>query len=111
MLRDGQVAGAAEVRKEGLYFRIFCRCRMTDREVHRLYTHGKNLGVLIPDRGELVLETKVAAKRFRSPWAFTMDEKEACFVPIRPGEAFPYLDKIRGGKLVFRDGEMGMLLD
>ena len=107
----GQSVGTVEVKREGLYCRILCRCRMVNGDIHRLYADGEKIGVLVPDRGELVLETKVAAKRLREGCTFSMGEGSHEFVPIRPGEIFGCLDKVRLAKLAFREGEPGLFLD
>ena len=104
-----RAVGTVELRREGLYWRILCRCRMVDGEIHRLYADGKKIGVLAPDRGELILETKVVAKRLRPGCAFSLDEDRREFIPIHPGEAFACLDKVRQSKLAFREGEPGMV--
>jgi hypothetical protein len=102
--------GTVELKREGLYYFLSCRCRLCDGEIHRLYAEGEKIGVLIPDRGELVLETKVAAKRLKEGCAFSLDGKPENFILICPGEVFPHLDKLRSSKLVFRDGEPGIIL-
>ena len=107
---DGRAVGSVELKREGLYCRLSCRCRMVDREVHRLYANGEKIGVLVPKNGELTLETRVAAKRLKPGCEFTLEEKRGEFIPIRPGEAFSHLDKLRRGKLAFREGEMGLYL-
>ena len=107
----GQAVGTVELSREGLYYRIICRCRVSDSEIHRLYADGEKIGVLIPDGGELVLNTKVAAKRLKEGCTFSLDENSKQFIPIRPGEAFAHLDKVRLGRLAFRDGEPGMFLE
>ena len=103
------MAGTVEVRREGLYCRLHCRCKSFDGGIHRLYADDRKLGVLIPDRGELVLETKVAAKRLQEGCVFTLDGSRENFIPIHPGEAFSHLDKVHRAKFVFRDGEPGMI--
>ena len=108
--RDGQVVGTVQVKREGLYYRISCRCRVADGEIHRLWAGGEKLGVLIPEKGELTLRTKVAAKRMKDGCAFTIGENSGKFIPIRPGEAFEHLDKLRKGKLVFQNGQPGLLI-
>ena len=107
----GQVVGTVQIRREGLYCRISCRCRVADQEIHRLYAGEEKLGVLIPENCELMLETRVAAKRRKPGCCFTLDEQRGEFIPIRPGEAFGHLDKVRMAKLAFRDGEPGVYLD
>ena len=110
VIQGGQVVGNVEMRREGLYCRISCRCQRYDDEIHRLYADGEKIGVLIPEGEELVLETKVAAKGLKEGCSFSLDENRGNFVPIRPGEAFAHLDKVRQGRLAFRDGISGMLV-
>lgn len=106
--RDGQAVGTVQVKKEGLYYRISCRCRVADTEIHRLYAGREKIGVLIPERGELTLETRVAAKRLRKDCVFSLDESMGVFVPIHLGETFDCLDKLRSGRLGFREGVPGL---
>ena len=107
---DGQTVGTVELKREGLYYRILCRCRVADNRVHRLYADGEKIGVPVPKNGVLILETKVAASRLKSGCAFSLDENRGQFIPIRPGEAFSHLDKLHMGRLAFRDGDPGLLL-
>ena len=111
VIRDGQSVGRVEISREGLYYRIRCRCPVADGKIHRLYAGDENLGVLIPDRGELTLESKVAAKRLKPGCAFSLDENRREFIPIHPGEAFPCLEKVRQSKLAFREGEPGLFME
>lgn len=111
VIRDGQAVGWVELKRDGLYCRLFCRCRVADGQIHRLYAGGEKIGVLIPDRGELVLETKVAAKRLKEGCTFSLDENRGQFIPIRSGEAFDHLGKLRLAKLSFRDGKPGVYLE
>ena len=105
---DGQVVGMVEVKREGLYCRISCRCRVADQEIHRLYADSEKIGVLLPKNGEQTLETKVAAKRLKERSVFTLDGIKTKFIPIRPGKAFGHLDKLRKGKMVFQNGTPGV---
>ncbi len=107
---DGQVVGTVKLKREGLYCRVSCCCRVAGKEIRRLYADGEKLGVLIPEHGELILETKVAAKRLKPGCAFSLDQNTNTFIPIRPGEAFEHLDKLRPGRLTFREGEMGLMV-
>ena len=107
--RDGQAVGTVQVKREGLYYYISCRCRVADGEIHRLYAGGEGIGVLIPEKGELILTTKVAAKRLKDGCAFSLDGNPRNFIPIRPGEPFEHLDKLRAGRLAWRDGRAGLV--
>ena len=110
VMLDGQTLGTVELRREGLYYHLSCRCRMVDSQVHRLYADGEKIGVLLPKNGQLTMETRVAAKRLKPGCVFSLEERKGIFIPIRPGEAFAYLDKLRLGKLSFREGEPGLFL-
>lgn len=107
---DGQTVGTVAVKQEGLYCRVSCRCHVPEGEIHRLYAGGEKIGVLVPEGDMLALETKVAAKRLISGCAFTLDGNREKFIPICPGETFPRLDRLRGGRLVFRDGRPGLMV-
>ncbi len=107
----GEAVGTVKIKREGLYLRLRCRCRAPGREIRRLYADGEKLGVLIPEDGELVLKTKVAAKRLKPGCAFTLDENIGTFIPIRPGEPFAQLEQVRTGRLAFREGKPGLMID
>ena len=107
---DEQAVGTVELKKEGLYYRISCRCIMMDDRIHRLHADGEGLGVLIPENGELVLHTKIASKRLKAGCAFSLDGAAESFFPIRPGESFDHLSRLRRGHLGFREGEPGLIL-
>ena len=107
---QGQAVGTVEIKREGLYYRVSCRCRLVDGDIHRLYADGEKLGVLIPDRGELTLDTKVAAKRLKKGCSFSLDPNRDDFIPICPGEPFGHLDKVRDSRLVLRDGVPGLII-
>jgi hypothetical protein len=105
---NGQTVGTVELTREGLYFRVSCRCRLQNGRIHRLYAGNEKIGVLIPDRGELTLNAKVAVKRLKEGCAFSLDENSGNYFPIRPGDTFLQLDKLRVGRLSFRDGAPGL---
>lgn len=109
----GAVVGEAILRRQGLYTSVFCRCRAPEGKIWRLFAGTERLGVLVPQGQELVLETKVAAKRLKEGCGLTIrDSPEAgWFIPIRPGEEFSAPDRIRGGVLAYRDGVPGLLVD
>ena len=108
---EGQTVGRVKLERNGLYWQLRCRCRMFDNEIHRLYGDGEKIGVLVPEGTELVLETRVAAKRLKEGCVFSLGKTERYFIPIHPGEAFGYLGKLRLAKLAFREGEPGIFLE
>ena len=107
----GQCVGRVKLERNGLYWQLHCRCRIFDNEIHRHFAYCENIGVLIPVRGELVLETRVAAKRIKEGCSFSLDDGRRNFIPLHPGEAFGYLGKLRLAKLAFREGEPGIFLE
>ena len=104
----GQTVGTAEVTREGLYFRIFCRCRVNDSEIHRLYAGSEKIGVLIPEKGILTLQTRIPARKLKEGCDFSLDCNRKEFIPIRPKKHFSHLNQVRNGKLGFLDGEPGL---
>ena len=73
----GLPVGKAEVTKQGLYYKVICRCKADGEEVHRLTVRWKdgweNLGVPVPDRDGLFLSKRVAAKRIgQGPYDFVL---------------------------------------
>ena len=108
---EGKTVGRIELKREGLYYRLSCRCRLQDEAIHRLYAGSEKLGVLIPENGALVLETRVAVKRLKPGVIFTLDESSEEYIPIHPGEPFSHLDKVRWGRLAFRDGLSVLLVN
>ena len=105
---NGKTVGTVECVREGLYCRILCQCSLPGQEIRRLYAGNEKIGVLVPRNGQWVLETRIPTKRIRKGSTFTLDEPEENFYPIRPGEEFAHLDKLRKGNLGFVEGRMGI---
>lgn len=65
--KNGQVIGTAELRQQGLYCHVRCRCRLEGTGMQRLSLGvGKrviDLGILVPMSGEFGMDTRIAAKR------------------------------------------------
>lgn len=63
---EGAPIGKTELRRQGLYCWITCRCRIPDDEMYRLaaaWTDGwLNIGILIPDSDGLILKKSFPAK-------------------------------------------------
>ncbi len=104
----GQAVGTVEVKQEGLYLHILCRCAPCG-EMLRLYAGEEKLGLMMPSQGRLTLETKVPAKRIAKGCAFTLRGREK-IIPIQAGRPFAHLQKLKTAKLVIQNGEMGITL-
>ena len=112
-------AGKVEVRKQGLYYRFFCRCKLTGDVVCRLVVScgGKqeSLGVLVPGEEGFGLEKSVPCKRFGAgePEFKLVPRHEASggiFIPICPEEPFAYLVRLKESFLIRKNGQAGILL-
>lgn len=108
---SGKPVGTVECIREGLYCRILCRCTLPGQEIRRLYAGSEKIGVLMPHNGQWILETRIPGKRIKEGSNFTLDDPGENFWPLRPGEEFSYLDKLRKGKLDIREGQMGLVVD
>ena len=119
VLLGDEPIGKAQVKKEGLYYCISCRCRLSGEVVYRIEAKGdagtEDLGVLVPENGAFVITKRIPAKRlgqgalqFRAvPRRIKTDEK---FVPISPEEPFAYLSRLENAYLQIRNGQKGIVL-
>lgn len=113
-------SGRVQVRRQGLYYRFTCRCRLSGEVVCRLYVScgGKreNLGVLVPMDGGFGLDTQIPVKRLgEGEPVFTLIPKHNSpsgrFVPIVPEEPFAYIERLKTSFLVRKYGQMGILIE
>lgn len=116
----GQAVGKVQVKREGLYYRFLCRCRLSGEVVSRVVvqcgTERENLGVLTPDGEGFSLNTRIPVKRFSAgnP-VFTVvpnrPDISGKFVPISPEEPFAYIQRLKESFLVIREGRPGILIE
>ena len=111
----GQPVGKAEVRREGLYYRFRCRCRLSSQSVCHLEANEVSLGILVPMGDGFGLDTKLPVKRFRDEtWDFQIMPNrpvlEGRFIPIKPEEPFAYLERLKSAYLARRDGQVGIVI-
>lgn len=85
--------------------------------IYRLtVTCGKNrenLGILIPENGSFVLNTKLAVKKIGEGELFfalkpNQDNHTEKFIPIYPEEPFSYISRLKESFLMVRDGQPGI---
>lgn len=114
VLLGDTVAGSVELRREGLYIRVFCRCRAPEGKIWRLFGGNQRLGVPMPRGDMLELETKVAAKRLEPGCGFYLRDgpcpPQGRFVPIEENGGFPEPERLREGVFAIREGIPGVLL-
>ena len=115
----GEPVGQATVRRQGLYWQFSCRCDLSGETVCRVrVTCGgqqTNLGILVPEGGKFVLNTKVAASKLGSGTPeFTCQprhpELQGKFIPLRPEEPFAYLHRLEDAFLARQNGELGIVI-
>ena len=114
-----QTMGTAEIRRQGLYYRISCICRLSGDVVCRLrVTCGntyQDLGILVPVDGGFGLVTRIPAKRLGAGMPeFTLIPKQAAvsslFVPVYPEEPFAYIGKLKDAFLVRKGEQLGICI-
>ena len=117
--RGLEVVGTARVEKEGLYYRICCRCAVSGEGMRRIVvTCGKSredLGICVPMDNGFGLEKKIPCKRFGAgnPEFLLLPKYpgvQGKFVPVYPDEPFAYMSRLKGAFLEIRDGQPGVLL-
>lgn len=113
-----EIVGSASFIKEGLYWKIHCRCRLSGDVAHRVLVKAGeeiDLGILAPEGEEFCLTKRIAMKRLadaepefrikpRTP------KTERSFHPITPDEPFSYIEKLKDSYLEERNGEVGITL-
>jgi hypothetical protein len=107
------VVGQATVEKQGLYYRIACRCKIAGDTMRRIHVicGGKqeNLGVCVPLESFFGLEKKIPCKRLGSgvPEFFLTPRDpgtQGKFVPVYPEEPFAYIRRLKECYLVRMNG-------
>ena len=111
--------GKAQVEKEGLYYRITCRCRLSGEVPYKVHAvcneKCEDLGLLVPQSGAFTLTTRLPIKRlgegqlqFKAVPRHTKTEGK--FVPISADEPFSYLSRLENAYMQIRDGRIGVVL-
>ena len=113
----GKQVGKVLVKKQGLYYSFCCRCDLCEDAIYRLTvicgTVRENLGILVPEDGSFVLETRKPVKMIgEGDCRFTLCTKQErtsdTFVPISPEEPFAYISRLKQSFLVLREGQPGI---
>lgn len=104
---DKSVIGQVVCEKEGLYYYIRCRCKILDERIYKLLAVSENqritLGTLVPEHGELVLDTRIPIKRlpgedhtFLAVCQPTQGVKP--YIMLRNDAPLPTLELLKGGR-------------
>ena len=112
-------AGRVQVTREGLYYRFFCRCKLSGDVVCRLLVRcgdqQESLGVVVPVEDGFGLEKRLPVKHlgegdmefFLMP---KIDRIGGKFVPIYPEEPFSYIARLMDAFLARQNGQVGAVL-
>lgn len=113
----GKSVGRLQLERQGLYYRVICRCNLSGEVMYRLEASGKkgkaNLGILVPCESGFGVETRFPISAVGGEGlAFTLQPKHDSlekrkFVPISPEEPFAYLARLKESFLEIRQGQMG----
>ena len=106
---NGTNVGYAEVSRAGLYYRIRCTCLLEGSKIYRILLSNINLGVLVPDSGSFVLNTKRPVKQFAdiSP-NFCVTDGNDGWQPVYSQRPFLHLQELDSAVLQTREGITGI---
>ena len=115
---QNRAIGICSMERQGLYWRINCRCNSAVEGICRLILEcggtSIDLGVLVPETGGFVLDKRIPVKQLPEgePRFYIRSclESAAKFVPVRAGEHFCYLSRLEESRFACRNGESGVLL-
>lgn len=115
---DGQAVGTAAFEKEGLYWKIHCRCDLPDGVPYCITLKAGeqiDMGLLVQEEDGLCLTKRIAMKRIgdAQPSFVVMrrDKKtQTQFKAIEPNEPFDYLENLKESRLEEQDGKLGIML-
>lgn len=114
-----EIIGKAQVEREGLYYRISCRCRLSGEVAYKVQVgcgeKCEDLGLLVPQTGAFTLTTRLPIKRLgegqlRFKAVPRHPKLEGRFVPISADEPFSYLSRLENAYMQLRDGQIGVVI-
>ena len=117
-VRFGEASvGKAQVTRQGLYYHVSCRCRLSGEGMYRLeVSSGEkrvNLGILVPMDFGFGLQTQFPVSRVgEGELNFCLRPRHEepvgrHFVPIIPEEPFSYLERLKDAFLEIQNGKKG----
>ena len=112
--------GSAILEKQGLYYRILCKCKIPVCRPCRiqLSADGKtiNLGTCIKEGNTYLLDTKIPIKYLHGKnICFTMDSNtlkdHKTFFPVNDNVPIPHVDKLEKARLVRKGETIGIIFE
>ena len=113
---DNTVVGSAEMKREGLYYKMHCTCTPPNDRIHRITvsdgTAVRDLGICVPSGGKFTLTARLPVKCFQSEkLSFALVAQERTGIPVSDGAPFDRLDKLETARLVITDGQPEIVID
>lgn len=113
-----KICGRARLEKEGLYYRITCKCEIPTDALCRMQmkTRGEciDLGTCIKKGSSYMINTKIPCKRIdpedvQITMLTNAPHTTGNFIPVSSKLPFPYLHKLERGRMAFVGEQVGML--
>ena len=114
---NGIPVGNAEMRKEGMFYRFICYCRLPDKGVYRIVVDdGKNkynLGICVPEGSKYSCVARVSCSKLNgNNLTFVLTNGDARKgIPIETGKPFAQLDKLINARLHIANGQSEIIID
>ena len=117
IMQGSSPIGKVTVERQGLYYRIRCRCSLTGEVMHHLVVSSgekrEDLGTLVPFDGAFGLEKRVPVKKLgEGEPKFQLLPKHSSpngkFYPVYPEEPFSYMSRLKDAYLEARNGQLGL---
>ena len=111
--------GRVSVQKEGLYYRIVCRCFLTGTVRYKLVAkcgeHSEDLGLCVPYGYHFGVETSIPIKRLGDgELSFHLVPKHermaGQFIAVSPLEPFKHIQNLQVARFARLDGQIGIVL-
>ncbi len=113
----GRTVGSASLKKEGLFYRIYCNCELPKPGIYRVTVTDGNgtysLGVCVPNGGAYSCVARIPCKRLMgSDPSFLLTEgDERLSVPVEAAKPFAHLDKLSAARLRIANGQPEIIID
>jgi len=101
-----QIIGLAEMKRQGLYYSVDCRCEITGEILCRVVAcsgeEKENLGILAPCGKAFGLQTRIAVKRLREKFVLRVvprcPREKPQALPFAPEDPHVYLRRMKNAK-------------
>ncbi len=113
--------GTAQIQQEGLYYRIYCNCKISTEGIHRIVVcDDKNtvdLGICVPEENRFTLTSRIPAKKLNADnCRFSLVKQgeqqtkhNSREVPVETGKPFPAIEELESA--YFRSEDSVIVID